>query len=99
MALEEAIDYALLGGDEPTPPASSAQEEQASAKQPSALTRREQEVANLIGRRFTSRQIASELHLSEHTVNKHVTNILRKLNLHSREQVGTKMAEQRSHLF
>jgi len=66
--------------------------------QPSALTRREQEVANLLGRRFTSRQIASQLNLSEHTINKHVTNILRKLNLHSREQVGAKMAEQRSHL-
>jgi DNA-binding NarL/FixJ family response regulator len=56
-------------------------------------------VANLLERRFTSRQIASELHISEHTVDKHVANILRKLNLHSREQVAVQMAKQRSHLF
>jgi DNA-binding NarL/FixJ family response regulator len=98
MPLEEAIEYALLGED-PTPPAASAPEEQAIGTQPAALTRREQEVANLLERRFTSRQIASELHLSVHTIDKHVANILRKLNLHSREQVGAKMAEQRSHPF
>ena len=98
MSLEEAMDYALLG-EERNPSASSAPEEQAIGMQPSALTRREQEVANLIGRRLTSRQIASRLNLSDHTINKHVANILRKLNLRSREQVGAKMAEQRSHQF
>ena len=60
------------------------------------LTRREREVANLLERRFTSRQIATELHLSERTVDKHVANILRKLDLHSREQIAAKLAERRS---
>ena len=98
MPLEEAIEYAL-SGEEPTPPEPSAPEEPPVGKQPAALTHREQEVANLIGRRLTSRQIASELHISEHTVDKHVANILSKLDLHSREQVAVRMAEQRSHPF
>jgi predicted ATPase/DNA-binding SARP family transcriptional activator/DNA-binding CsgD family transcriptional regulator len=98
MSLEEAIEYALLG-EEPTPPEPSAPEEEAIGTQPAGLTRREQEVANLIGRRLTTRQIASQLHISEHTIDKHVANILSKLNLHSREQVGAKMAKQRSHPF
>jgi DNA-binding CsgD family transcriptional regulator len=98
MSLEEAIEYTLLE-EEPTQPEPSDPEEQAIGTQPAALTRREQEVANLIGRRFTSRQIASQLHLSEHTIDKQVANILKKLKLHSREQIGAKMAEQRSHLL
>jgi DNA-binding CsgD family transcriptional regulator len=85
---------------EPTPPAASVPEEpQVGSTQPAALTRREQAVANLIGRRFTSRQIASDLHISEHTVDRHVANILKKLNLHSREQIGAKMVKQQSHPF
>jgi len=50
MSSEQAVEYAL-SGEEPTPPAASAPEEQAIGTQPSALTRREQEVANLLGRR------------------------------------------------
>jgi DNA-binding NarL/FixJ family response regulator len=74
--------------------------EQSSAdKLPSTLTRRGREVANFLERSFTSRQIASELHISEHTVDKHVANILRKLNLHSREQVAVQVAKLRSHPF
>ena len=74
--------------------------EQSSAeKTPSTLTRREREVANLLERRFTTRQIAAKLHLSERTVDNHVANILRKLNLHSRAQVSAKMAKLRTHPF
>jgi DNA-binding CsgD family transcriptional regulator len=98
MSPEETIEYAL-SGEEPTPSSVPTPEEEAIGTQPATLTRREREVANLIGRRLTSRQVASQLHISEHTVDKHVANILRKLDLHSREQLGAKLAKQRSHPF
>jgi DNA-binding NarL/FixJ family response regulator len=48
----------------------------------------------LVGHRLNNRLIASELVLSEHTVRHHVTNILRKLNLRSREQVASRLLDQ-----
>jgi predicted ATPase/DNA-binding SARP family transcriptional activator/DNA-binding CsgD family transcriptional regulator/Tfp pilus assembly protein PilF len=98
MRLEEAVEYAL--SEEGPATALTTVAEQSSAEEPPpTLTRREREVANLLEKRFTSRQIASELHLSERTVDKHVANILRKLNLHSREQVAVQIAKQRSYPF
>jgi DNA-binding NarL/FixJ family response regulator len=52
------------------------------------LTRRELEVAVLIGRGLTNRAIASELVISQRTVHGHVERILAKLNLTSRVQVA-----------
>jgi len=49
-----------------------------------ALTPREREVLRLLARGLTNRQIAERLVVSEHTVHRHVTNILRKLELPSR---------------
>jgi DNA-binding NarL/FixJ family response regulator len=60
---------------------------------PPSLTRREKEVATLVARGLTNRQIARELVVSEHTVHHHVTNILKKLNLASREQVVSRLKE------
>jgi len=57
------------------------------------LTLREREVALLVGRGLTNRQIAQELVLSEHTVHHHVTNILKKLNLSSRQQVASRLSD------
>lgn len=48
------------------------------------MTRREQEVLALLAEGLTNREIASRLVISEHTVHRHVTNILRKLGLPSR---------------
>jgi non-specific serine/threonine protein kinase len=98
MGLEEAVEYAL-SEEGPATPLTTVLEQSSAEEPPSTLTRREREVANLLERRFTSRQIASKLHISEHTVDKHVANILRKLNLHSREQVAVQMAKQHSHPF
>ena len=53
-----------------------------------SLTRREREVADLIGRGLTNRQISFELSISEHTVENHVHKILEKLQLRSRAQVA-----------
>jgi LuxR family transcriptional regulator, maltose regulon positive regulatory protein len=48
------------------------------------LTTREREVLGLVAEGLTNRQIAERLVVSEHTVHRHVTNILRKLQLPSR---------------
>jgi DNA-binding CsgD family transcriptional regulator len=55
----------------------------------SGLTRREDEVAALVGRGLTNRQIADVLHVSERTVESHVQHILTKLGLQNRSQVAT----------
>jgi RNA polymerase sigma factor (sigma-70 family) len=57
----------------------------ASADAPLAeLTPREREVLRLVADGLTNRQIAERLVVSEHTVHRHVTNLLRKLDLPSR---------------
>jgi len=48
------------------------------------LSRRELEVLSLVAEGLTNHDIAQRLVLSEHTVNRHVANILRKLGLPSR---------------
>ncbi len=48
------------------------------------LSGREREVLALIAQGLTNRQIAARLVLSEHTVHRHVTNLLGKLGVHSR---------------
>jgi DNA-binding NarL/FixJ family response regulator len=48
------------------------------------VTAREREVLRLLAEGLTNRQIAERLVVSEHTVHRHVTNILRKLDLPSR---------------
>ena len=52
------------------------------------LTHREREVAVLIARGLTNRQVAKELVLSEHTVATYVSRIHKKLGLHSRAQIA-----------
>jgi LuxR family transcriptional regulator, maltose regulon positive regulatory protein len=53
------------------------------------VTRREREVLGLLAEGLTNRQIAGRLVVSEHTVHRHVTNILRKLELPSRTAAAT----------
>lgn len=48
------------------------------------ITKREGEVLRLLAEGLTNRQIAERLVVSEHTVHRHVTNMLRKLGLPSR---------------
>ena len=51
---------------------------------PSVLTPREREVLSVVAVGLTNREIAERLVVSEHTVHRHMTNILRKLELPSR---------------
>jgi predicted ATPase/DNA-binding CsgD family transcriptional regulator/Tfp pilus assembly protein PilF len=57
------------------------------------LTPREQEVASLIARGFTNRQIAAELVITEGTAASHVVHILGKLACGSRAQVAAWVTE------
>jgi DNA-binding NarL/FixJ family response regulator len=57
------------------------------------LTRREQEVAGLVARGLTNRQIATELVFTEATAAKHIEHILDKLGLTSRTQIAAWAAE------
>jgi DNA-binding CsgD family transcriptional regulator/tetratricopeptide (TPR) repeat protein len=66
----------------PTPPP------RAPDREPSPLTRREREVAALIARGLTDRQVAETLVITEGTVGVHLTNIFTKLDLHSRAQLA-----------
>lgn len=56
----------------------------AEANGDSPLTRRETEVLRLVAAGLSNREIASSLVLSEHTIHRHVANVLRKLGQSSR---------------
>jgi DNA-binding CsgD family transcriptional regulator/tetratricopeptide (TPR) repeat protein len=88
MSLEEAAEYALSEGKEP-PTAAIAQGPSTRAEPISNLSPREREVAVLVARGLTNRQIARELSISERTAANHVTKILRKLGLQSRAQIAS----------
>jgi len=94
MSMEAAIEYALSEEDSSTI-ATLTQEQtlSATARTPPALTRREREVASLLAQGLTNRQISKELFLSERTVDHHVSSILKKLNLSSREQVASRLGD------
>jgi DNA-binding CsgD family transcriptional regulator/tetratricopeptide (TPR) repeat protein len=66
----------------------------AASARASPLTRREREVAALIARGLTNRQIAEVLFIAERTVDTHVEHILAKLGLGSRAQVAAWVVEQ-----
>jgi DNA-binding CsgD family transcriptional regulator/DNA-binding beta-propeller fold protein YncE len=54
-----------------------------------SLTRREREVAILVGQGLTNREIATRLFISERTAESHVEQIRGKLGFHSRVQIAT----------
>jgi non-specific serine/threonine protein kinase len=92
MSLERAIEYAL-STEEPSPPATS---QETHADEPAkSLTRRQREVALLIGQGYTNAQIAEALAISKYTVANHVARILRKLNLPSRSRIAAWVTEMR----
>ena len=85
MSLDEATQYAL-SGEEDRPGTTGP-----SADEPTGnLTRREREVAVLVARGLTNREISTRLGISERTAGNHVARILRKLGLRSRAQVAVR---------
>lgn len=52
-----------------------------------SLTNREKEIIQLIGEGLDNKQIAKKIYIEECTVKKHVSNILKKLNLRSRKDI------------
>ena len=58
----------------------------------SPLSSREAEVLRLVSTGMSNREIAATLVLSEHTVHRHVANILRKLALSSRAAAAAQAA-------
>jgi len=57
------------------------------------LTRREHEIAGLVGEGLSNREIAARLVISQRTAETHVEHILSKLGFSSRAQVGRWIAE------
>ena len=61
-------------------------------------TPREQELITLIGRGLQNKVIAYELNISENTVRAHISNIMRKYNLHNRTQIAVMFTTQHAAL-
>jgi DNA-binding CsgD family transcriptional regulator len=60
----------------------------ARSTQPGDLTPRERQIAELVARGLTNRQIADVLHLAERTAENHVQHILTKLGFQNRSQIA-----------
>ena len=95
MTPEQAAEYAL-SEVRAAPPAAPSPERPPAGEPTAKLSRREKELAELLARGLTNRQIAKELVLSERTVENHVSNILKKLKLSSRSEVAAWVEAQRS---
>jgi DNA-binding NarL/FixJ family response regulator len=89
MMPEQAIEYALSAEEPVVSPPLAHRLGGGSA----ALTPREKEVAVLVSRGLTNRQVASELSISEHTVANHISKVLNKLGLSSRSQLAAWLTE------
>jgi predicted ATPase/DNA-binding CsgD family transcriptional regulator len=89
LPLDEAVAYAL---DEPPPrPAALPSPSDAST----SLTRREQEVADLVAEGMSNKEIAAKLVISQRTAESHIEHILTKLGATNRAQVAAWIAAQR----
>jgi predicted ATPase/DNA-binding CsgD family transcriptional regulator len=86
MTIDDAVVFAVEDRL-PTPAAMAVK-----TKNEIRLTKRELEIAGLIGHEMTSRDIATRLYISERTVEAHVTNMLNKLGLNSRIELARWLA-------
>ncbi|MGH2368930.1 MAG: tetratricopeptide repeat protein, partial [Chloroflexota bacterium] len=86
LSFEAAVAEAMSAGEASPAAGPGAASSEDSPAAP--LTAREQEVAKLIARGLTNKQIAAELIIAEGTADRHVSNILGKLDLTSRAQVA-----------
>jgi DNA-binding NarL/FixJ family response regulator len=84
--------FAVEGGERPRRPVPR-RETKPAGTAPNPLTPRERDVALLIARGYTNRQIGAELVISAATAERHVVNILNKLGFHARSQIAVWVAE------
>ncbi len=84
------VEQAIAQAASPPRPAAPAPSAGSSADDP--LSPREREVARLVARGLTNRQVADELVISERTVDVHVARILAKLGFSTRAQVAAWVA-------
>ncbi|WP_256251912.1 LuxR C-terminal-related transcriptional regulator [Streptomyces sp. yr375] len=89
----QAIEYALKADPGTGTGPGTAPEPAATVSAPSPLTRRERDVAALVAKGMSNRQIAAALVLSQRTVDGHVENIRAKLGFRSRAQIAGWWAE------
>jgi non-specific serine/threonine protein kinase len=96
MTEEQAVGYALSEVEEqdaPTLPAASEPQPSPEVESSERLTAREQEVALLVARGLTNRQIAEELSISGRTVENHIGKIFKKLGFSSRSRIAAWVAQ------
>jgi DNA-binding NarL/FixJ family response regulator len=98
MALEQVVEYALSEEREEHEPPHDLfpvpEKQQPLADKPlERLTSREQEVALLVARGLSNRQIAQKLSISERTVENHIGKIFKKLGFSSRARIATWVAQ------
>ncbi len=91
LSAEDAVGYALddawpISAPGPLPVVSG----------PTNLTRRERQVADLIGRGLSNKDIAGALVIAQRTAEGHVENILAKLGFRSRSQVASWVAREQT---
>ena len=92
LRLDQAVAYALAPR-EPAASASNSLAEKRSAPNSHELTLRQREVAALIGRGLTNRQIAEQLVVTERAAAAHVEHILDKLGVGSRVEIAVWASE------
>lgn len=63
------------------------------------LTKRENEILNLIAKGLLNKEIAEELHITERTVKNHISNIFKKINVYDRTQAAVYAIEQGIYLL
>jgi predicted ATPase/DNA-binding SARP family transcriptional activator/DNA-binding CsgD family transcriptional regulator len=93
MTVEEAEAYAEREDRERPRRVLALKAPQQSRQHDQGLTRRQREIALLVARGLSNRQIASELTISQNTVANHVASIARKLNAPSRSRIAVWVTE------
>ena len=87
LSLDDAVRFAIGEQAEAHPPPAPVE--------PSPLTRRELEVADLVAEGLSNPEIAARLVISVRTAQGHVENILRKLGFNSRSLIAAWVTERR----
>ncbi|WP_188196346.1 ATP-binding protein [Nonomuraea sp. SYSU D8015] len=88
LSHDEALAYAL----QEEPPCPEARQESKEERAP--LTRREREIAQLVARGLTNKEIAASLVIAQRTAEGHIEHIMTKLGFNSRAQIAVWVGEQ-----